>query len=162
MLPFLPYCFAKDFINYCGECQAREAWARTKSPFPFFASGNLRSAIGPHPSSDERPVSACAQEFINYCYECQPETTEHGRLVNPVITPRFIPTCTPELLKVRGQRRAASHSDEKSQMRRGRGRVGRGVAWAAGQPRHHSALYSHLHARAPQGVSFPWGGRGGE
>jgi guanine deaminase len=41
-----------------------------------------------------------AQEFINYCYGCQPEATEHGRLVNPVITPRFIPTCTPELLKV--------------------------------------------------------------
>jgi hypothetical protein len=36
----------------------------------------------------------------------------HGRLVNPVVTPRFVLTCTLELLKVPRQVRTAQHIHE--------------------------------------------------
>jgi len=39
------------------------------------------------------------EALIQYCYSCQPDaSTEVERLVNPAVTPRFIPTCSEELL----------------------------------------------------------------
>lgn len=39
-----------------------------------------------------------AQTFIRRCREIQPGTKDRERLVHPVVTPRFVPTCSDELL----------------------------------------------------------------
>ncbi|KAF9221614.1 Metallo-dependent hydrolase [Gyrodon lividus] len=44
-----------------------------------------------------------AEDFIQRCKASVAEFTEHQRLVEPVITPRFVPTCSDELLERLGE-----------------------------------------------------------
>jgi guanine deaminase len=44
-----------------------------------------------------------AAAFINKCNSLTEKLPAHSRLVEPVITPRFVPTCSNELLKGLGQ-----------------------------------------------------------
>jgi guanine deaminase len=44
------------------------------------------------------------EALIQYCYECEPDAADAARrLVNPAVTPRFIPTCSDELLRGLGR-----------------------------------------------------------
>ena len=44
-----------------------------------------------------------AQSFIDKCYSLEDGVEPHRRLVEPVITPRFVPTCSDELLQGLGR-----------------------------------------------------------
>ena len=51
------------------------------------------------------------EALINYCHACEPEAADaEARLVNPVVTPRFIPTCSSALLNGLGAL-AAKHRE---------------------------------------------------
>lgn len=57
--------------------------------------------ISTHPSYVENSVSGAitaTENFIEECRNLVSHLPSHERLVHPVITPRFVPTCTTELL----------------------------------------------------------------
>ncbi|KAG8892786.1 hypothetical protein FRB99_002439, partial [Tulasnella sp. 403] len=68
--------------------------------------GKLSMDISSRPSYVESPTSASlssAQSFISRCRSSIASLPEHLRLVQPVITPRFVPTCSDDLLKGLGK-----------------------------------------------------------
>lgn len=68
--------------------------------------GKLSMDISSRPSYIEASASAsleAAANFINKCNSPTENLPAHSRLVEPVITPRFVPTCSNELLKGLGQ-----------------------------------------------------------
>ena len=51
------------------------------------------------------------EALIRYCHDCEPAATDEiSRLVNPVVTPRFIPTCSDALLRGLGELAATYRS----------------------------------------------------
>lgn len=93
-----------------------------------FQSAGIRGFVGKlsmdtssRTSYTEASASAsleAAAAFINKCNSLTEKLPAHSRLVEPVITPRFVPTCSSELLKGLGQLaekqgvRAQSHMAE--------------------------------------------------
>ncbi|KIJ54214.1 hypothetical protein M422DRAFT_25158 [Sphaerobolus stellatus SS14] len=74
--------------------------------------GKLSMDISSHPSyveSSPKDSATAAKEFIDECKNLVSHLPVHERLVEPVITPRFVPTCTMELLSRLGQ--LASEND---------------------------------------------------
>ncbi|KAF8636230.1 hypothetical protein AX17_003716 [Amanita inopinata Kibby_2008] len=68
--------------------------------------GKLSMDISPRPTyveSDAPTALASARSFIRSCREMVAHLPEHRRLVEPVVTPRFVPTCSDELLRGLGE-----------------------------------------------------------
>ena len=63
--------------------------------------GKLSMDISSRPSYVEASATAAlssAESFVEKCRALVSHLPEHRRLVEPVITPRFVPTCSDELL----------------------------------------------------------------
>lgn len=72
--------------------------------------------------SSSKSLSA-AQSFIHRCNSLVSELPEHARLIEPVITPRFVPTCSDELLDGLGQLAAEHGTMVQSHMAEARDQV---------------------------------------
>lgn len=68
--------------------------------------GKLSMDISSRPTYKEPSAESSlrsAEEFINSCRDLVSSYEPHRRLVEPVITPRFVPTCSEDLLQGLGK-----------------------------------------------------------
>ena len=68
--------------------------------------GKLSMDISSRPTYKEESPEAALAAAHNFCKQCREEVSraeEHQRLVEPVLTPRFVPTCSNELLQGLGK-----------------------------------------------------------
>jgi len=68
--------------------------------------GKLSMDISSRPSYVEASAQdalSSLESFVNKCHALVSHLPEHRRLVEPVITPRFVPTCSDNLLAALGE-----------------------------------------------------------
>ena len=68
--------------------------------------GKLSMDISSRPTYKEESAETALAAAHSFCKQCREEVSraeEHQRLVEPVLTPRFVPTCSNELLQGLGK-----------------------------------------------------------
>lgn len=88
--------------------------------------GKLSMDISSRPTYVESSAqeSLCsAKSFIDRCRSSVAHIPDHGRLVHPIITPRFVPTCSNELLSGLGRLSAEENVHIQSHLAEARDQV---------------------------------------